>query len=88
MGQLGSAEYGNITERKKAEKELGESEARYRSLFSSMNEGVCLHELVYNESGKAVDYKIIDVNPAYEKIIGIKRNDATEKICFKTLRLG
>ena len=40
------------------------SEEIYRSLYSSMSEGVSLHEIIYNESGEAVDYKILDVNPS------------------------
>lgn len=56
--------------------EQGENESRYHSLYSAMSEGVCLHEIVYNESGKAVDYKILDVNPSYEQITGLSREKA------------
>ena len=54
-----------------AEMELVESEQRYRSLFSNVNEGLALHELIYDENGAAVDFRIITVNPAYELITGI-----------------
>ncbi len=40
-----------------------------------MSEGVCLHEIIYNDAGQAVDYEIIDVNPAYESYFSIKRKD-------------
>lgn len=60
-------------ERKFPEDALRESEARYRSLYSSMNEGFALHELIYGETGAAVDYTILDVNPAYEAITGLQR---------------
>jgi PAS domain S-box-containing protein len=66
----------DITDRKKAEDALLESEEKYRTLFSSTNEGVALHELIYGRSGKPVDYRILDVNPAYEIIVGIKKSDA------------
>ena len=49
---------------------LVESEGKLRQLFQSMKEGVCLHELICDDSGKAVDYVIVDVNPAYETITG------------------
>ena len=58
------------------EQKLKRSETKFRSLYSSMSEGVCLHEIIYNKSGKAIDYRIIDVNPAYELIINIKREKA------------
>jgi len=51
------------------------SEKRYKSLFENMNEGFYLAELVFNESGKPIDWKFIDVNPAHSKIIGLKRDD-------------
>ncbi len=59
--------------RHKMTKRIEESEKRYEQLYSSMNEGLALHELIYNEAGKAIDYKILDVNPAFEKIVGIKK---------------
>ncbi len=42
--------------------------------FENMLEGVAIHEVVYNSSNKAVDYTIIDVNPAYENITGFKKD--------------
>ena len=44
-----------------------------------MNEGVCLHEMIYDESKKPLDYRITDVNPAYESILGFKRNQVVGK---------
>ena len=61
----------DITERKHAEEGLRESEETFRSLFENMNEGVALHRMVYDEDGKVSDYRILDVNPAYEKHTGI-----------------
>ncbi len=69
----------DITERQKAEELIEESENKYRTLFSSMNEGVCLHEVIYDASGKAVDYRILDVNAAYVKLIGISKLAAVGK---------
>jgi PAS domain S-box-containing protein len=67
----------DVSERKKAENTLMESEKKYHSLYSSMSEGFCLHEIVYDGAGGgAVDYIILDVNPAFESLTGIKREEA------------
>ncbi len=55
--------YGfEITDRKRAEQRLQESEERYRTLFETMTQGV-----VYQD----VQGKIISVNPAAERILGL-----------------
>jgi PAS domain S-box-containing protein len=67
--------YIDITDRIKAEQTIKESEEKYRRLYDSMNEGVCLHELVFNKKGEPVDYKILDVNPKYEEILGLNKQE-------------
>ncbi len=49
------------------------SEEKFNRLFEAMSEGACLHEMVYDASGTAVDYRILDANPAYEQITGLKK---------------
>jgi signal transduction histidine kinase len=59
--------------RDRAEEALRESEDKFAGLYSSMVEGVALHKIIYDASGKAVDYVITDVNPSYESITGLRK---------------
>jgi PAS domain-containing protein len=77
-----------IAERKLAEVKLRESEEKYRTLYSSTNEGLALHEVVYGDSGKPLDYRILDVNPAYESITGIKKIDAVGELASQLYGYG
>ena len=63
-----------LEDRRRAELRLRESEDQFRSLYVALSEGVALHELVYDAQGKAIDYRILDVNPAYEAILGLDRS--------------
>jgi PAS domain S-box-containing protein len=69
----------DITGRKSAEDALRQSEEKYRVLFTRMVEGSALHEMVFDPSGNPVDYRIVDVNPAFESVIGIRREDVIGK---------
>lgn len=70
----------DITELKQTEDSLAESESEFRSLFTSMAEGVAVHEVVYGLSGVPINYRIIDVNPQYEAMLNIPRNQVVGKL--------
>jgi PAS domain S-box-containing protein len=58
-----------------AEEALRESEERYRSLFNGMTEGFALHEIICSPDGEPVDYRFLDINPAFERLTGLKGPD-------------
>ncbi len=62
-----------VTERKQAEESLRQSEEKYRGLFQNMAEGFALYELLYDERGKPVDWRILEVNDAYTRHTGVTR---------------
>ncbi len=64
------------TEERKALKTLAESRRKFQKLFTSTNDGICLHELVYDGSGNHCDYKILDLNDKYIEMTGIIRDKA------------
>jgi PAS domain S-box-containing protein len=47
------------------------SETRYRTLFNSIDEGFCVLEVAFDESGTATDYRFLETNPAFEQQSGL-----------------
>lgn len=74
------AVFNNITARKRAEETLRESEKKLKTLFGAMTEMVALHELVCNDQGKAVNYRITDCNRAFTAVTEIQPEDAVGKL--------
>ena len=66
-----------ITDIKQANRRLQASQQRYRTLFDSIDEGFCVIEMIFDDNDKAVDWRFLEVNPAFAKNNGLV--DATGK---------
>ena len=58
----------DITERKLVEQ-------NYQILFNEMLDGFAQHEIINDEAGNPIDYRFLAVNPAFERITGLKAAD-------------
>ncbi|MEG4809292.1 PAS domain S-box protein [Microcoleus sp. F8-D3] len=53
-------------ERARTEQTLRESEAKYRSLFESINDGFALLEVLYDGDNRPIDCRFLEVSPSFE----------------------
>jgi PAS domain S-box-containing protein len=65
----------DITDRREAERALREGEERYRRLFTSIDEGFALHEMLYDGGGRPVDYRFLEANPGFGRLTGLAPDD-------------
>jgi PAS domain S-box-containing protein len=75
----------NIDERKKIEEALRLSENQYRLLFENMTQGFALHEIISDENDKPYDYRYLSINPAFEKLTGLKAQDLIGKTILEVM---
>jgi PAS domain S-box-containing protein len=64
---------------KKSEKNLSQSEEKYRMLFKNLILGYAHHKIISDDNGSPIDYVILEVNPEFEKLTGLKASEITGK---------
>jgi PAS domain S-box-containing protein len=69
----------DVTDQKMTSDALLQSEARYRGLFATMRTGFALHEIICDEGGEPVNYRFLEVNPAFEQLTGLKAGNVLGK---------
>ena len=68
----------DTTERKRAER-------NYRMLFREMLDGFALHEIICDEQGNPIDYRFLAVNPAFERMTGLKGEELVGRTVLAVL---
>lgn len=69
----------NVTDKLRQVEAVKESEEKFRLIYSTMSQGLAIHEIITDENDKPIDYKCLEVNDSYMKLFGYKREDIVGK---------
>lgn len=70
--------YNDITDRIEAER-------KYEMLFREMMDGFALHEIICDANQQPIDYRFLDVNPAFEHLTGLKGESLIGKTVLEVM---
>ena len=62
--------FSDITKDKRGEIRVQESEEKYRGVFTKMDQGFCIVEVIF-EHDQAIDYRFIETNPVFVEQTGL-----------------
>lgn len=77
--------FSDVTEAYQAREEIRISENKFRNLVTEMEQGLAVHEVIYDENGKVVDYRFLEVTNSYENLTGLKRKDIIGKTVLEVI---
>ena len=83
-GLLSNLSFGTL-KLAKALNDKEQADMKYQTLFNEMLDGFALHEVICNDSGEPIDYRFLAVNPAFERITGLKNSDIAGKRILEVL---
>ncbi|MEI6072912.1 MAG: ATP-binding protein, partial [Verrucomicrobiae bacterium] len=62
-----------------------EMQENYRQLFESMLDGFALHDILCDDAGHPVDYRFLSVNPAFERMTGLRAADVIGRTALEIM---
>jgi len=78
----------DITNRKRAEQLILESQQRYQALFMNMNNAFAYHRIILDENENPIDFEYLQVNSDYEKYFGKRKEELLNKNYFDVFPLS
>jgi PAS domain S-box-containing protein len=63
------------------------ADQNYQTLFREMLDGFALHEIICDQEGKPDDYRFLAVNPAFERMTGLRATDIIGRTVLEVLPL-
>lgn len=71
LGKKQSVRVVNVDQQLSVESSSRNSDYLHSALFAAANDGMAIHEVVRDDHRRVINYRILDVNPAYELQTGI-----------------
>ena len=71
--------------RASSEMDRRRSGEKYQTLFNEMIDGFALHEILCDEAGHPVNYRFLLVNPAFERMTGLRAADIIDKTVLEVI---
>lgn len=75
----------DIKDRKEKEYQVLESEEKWRLLFDNMTTGFALHDVICDDQGAVIDYRFLQINPAYEKLTSLMAENIIGRTVLEVL---
>ena len=71
--------FDDITERRRAEESIRESDELYRAVFENSQDGFSLTKVIYDDAGRPVDGIVLEVNKTFEAQTGLRPENVVGK---------
>jgi PAS domain S-box-containing protein len=74
----------SFNNKEKLHQDYKEFKDKYYALFNNSTNGIAYHKLIYDTNGKPINYIITEVNPQFETILHLKKEDVLNKTVTET----
>ncbi len=64
---------------------LHKTQQDYKDLFDHMVDGFSVHEVILDDEGRPKDYRFLAVNPAFERLTGLKASEVVGKTVLEVM---
>ncbi|MFX1239120.1 MAG: PAS domain S-box protein [Promethearchaeota archaeon] len=75
-----------VRQLKKLKEQIKKSQEIYQFLFEYSISSMAFHEIVYDSQGIPINYRFTDVNPMFQKVLSLKRDDVIGKLATQVFR--
>ena len=60
-------------------------ENKYKQLFENMTTAFALHEMIFDDNGKPIDYRFLEINSSFEDMTGLQKKNVIGKTVLQVM---